>query len=233
VKAYAAVFRDGHVPTPLTLVQAISFTTNLCAKDEAFRIYKQIMDEKCGGSAFLSDEELSAINSSAKDRAFSKFDTQATFGNKENIFLTRKELEQNVIDEYTSYKKANKFKMQAGLERYIIPIISAVVAYLLDSVTDWTCDAWSESCRTFSRLMAILYYIVFLFLGYEFYKVYRVQGTAAVGITAMGLGQATLQRVEEVRHTFASSLARGSNPTPGGSRTPGGPSERKENKKER
>jgi len=53
VKAYATVFREGHLPKPLTLVQAISLTTNLCAKDEAFRVYKNEMDTKCSGNNFF------------------------------------------------------------------------------------------------------------------------------------------------------------------------------------
>jgi len=207
IKAYTAVFREGHLPKALTLVQAIAFTTNFCAKDEAFRLYKQDMDAKCGGSNFLSTEDLSGLHSTAKNVAFLKFDTQAIFGKKENIMLTRKELEASVIEEYNNYVKANKFKMQAGLEKYLLPILLAVAAFLLDTITDWTCDAWSQTCRSLSRLMAILYYMVFFFMLYQFFQVYKKQGTAAVGITAMGLGQSVFQRVDDYRHTIASSIA--------------------------
>jgi len=207
IKAYTAVFREGHLPKPLTLVQAIAFTTNLCAKDEAFRLYKQEIDTKCGGSTFLSAEDLSGLHNTAKNVAFQKFDTQAIFGKKENIMLTRKELETNVIEEYNNYVKTNKFKMQAGLEKYIIPILAAVAAFLLDTITDWTCDAWSQTCRSISRLMAILYYIVVSFMLYQFFQVYKKQGTAAVGITVMGLGQSVFQRVDDYRHSIASTIA--------------------------
>jgi len=208
IKAYANVFREGHLPKALTLVEAISFTTNICAKDEAYSIYKQEMDKKCLGSDALSKEELSALNNSAKAKAFEKFDSQATFGNKENIVMTRKELEAQVLSEYDKYVKGNKYKMQSGLEKYIIPIIAAISAYILDSVTDWTCDSWSTTCQRLSKLSAIIYYVVFLIIGFEFYRVYQKQGGAAVGITAMGLGQATIQKVDDVRHTIASSFAR-------------------------
>jgi len=157
---------------------------------------------------FLSNEELSALNSLAKTASIKKFDSEATFGNKEYILLTRRELEDTVQQEYQTYIKTNKFKMQAGLERFIIPVISAIVAFILDSISDWTCDAWSQTCRSFSRLMAIVYYIVFSVMGYEFYKVYRKQGTTAVGISAMGLGQTIFQRIEEYRHSLASVVTR-------------------------
>jgi len=47
--------------------------------------------------------------------------------------------------------------------------------------------------------MAIVYYVVMLFLGWEFYRIYQAQGGAAVGVSAMGLGQAAFAKVEEVR----------------------------------
>jgi len=100
------------------------------------------------------------------------------------------------LAEFERYKTDNNYKMQAGLEKFVIPILAATSAYILDFITDYTCDSWSLTCRQFSKIFAMVYYIVSLVVGYKFWCIYRKQGYTAVGISAFNLGEAALKRVQ-------------------------------------
>jgi hypothetical protein len=57
--------------------------------------------------------------------------------------------------------------------------------------SDYACDAWSDTCRKFSRNLALLYYIVALVLMWEFYRIYKENGWPAATLGAMKLGEVT------------------------------------------
>eukprot|EP00457_Paulinella_chromatophora_P002455 gb/GEZN01002460.1/.p1 GENE.gb/GEZN01002460.1/~~gb/GEZN01002460.1/.p1 ORF type:complete len:591 (-),score=142.89 gb/GEZN01002460.1/:701-2374(-) len=199
IRTYAQIFRSGRMPKTLTLVQAISMTTNMCAKQDALALFRKQMDESCGGSTYHSREQLIALNEAARSAAFDAFDRSAVFGKQEHISSTRAELQTEMLKAYESYVRSNKHKMQSGLEKYIIPVLAAVVAYVLDFATDWTCDAWSETCVNISRLLALFYYLVSLAICWELYGIYTAQGSAAAGMGVMALFKSSLGKIKDMQ----------------------------------
>jgi hypothetical protein len=211
IKAYAGIFKDGRLPQTMTLVQAISVTTNLCAKDDALKLYKEEMDKVLGGDKYVSTEVLDQTHLLADENAIEKFDSLAIFGEDSQIKDTRVKLRELIDTEHVTYAKTNDLKMQSGLQRFILPIIIAFGAFLLDRVTDYTCDAWSENCRSLSLLFFYVYFAVFGMLCYQFYNIYMSQGGAAVGMSAMALGHATFQKVKSLQDLLAEQKNNDSN----------------------
>lgn len=197
IKAYAHVFREGKLPKTMTLVQAISVTTNLCAKDDAVVLYKNLMREHMSTGNYVPEPELTEQHNDCKLKTFQWFDKTATFGEQSQIDKTRNTLNTVMEQEFSYCKDINKNRMHAGLEKYIIPLLAAAVAFLLDWISDYTCDAWSDTCVKFSRNFALFYYLVTLVIMYELYRVYRDGGAANLWIACMTLGKTTMEKAQE------------------------------------
>jgi len=203
IKAYAGIFRDGRLPQTMTLVQAISVTTNLCAKDDSLKVYKDKMNTLLGGDKYVKSDTLEQLHVNSNHDAMEMFDSLAIFGQETQIEETKAKLKALIATEKTTFITANDYKMRNGLQKFILPILAASCAFILDRLTDYTCDAWSESCRSLSLLFFYMYFAVFAILCYQFYGIYKQQGSAAVGMSAMALGHATFQRVKSMQDLLA------------------------------
>jgi len=53
-------------------------------------------------------------------------------------------------------------------------------ALFLDTLSDYTCDAWSPVCRSMSNYLAFAYYLVFIAVLVEFYRIYSAKGTSCL-----------------------------------------------------
>jgi len=105
-------------------------------------------------------------------------------------------------DEYANFVEINKLKLQGRLAWFIVPLIIAVVCFtpthplcdmtlqlkssfnqaalFLDTLSDYTCDAWSPVCRSMSNYLAFAYYLVFIAVLVEFYRIYSAKGTVCL-----------------------------------------------------
>lgn len=207
IRAYAAVFKEGKLPKAYTLVQAISTTTNLCAKDDALKMYKSYLNNVMNANSYMDPEKLEAAHTECRDGALDKYDQAACFGEEEFIKATRAELIARLDEAYSEAMEKNKLKMHASLEKYILPLLVAVGAFFLDWISDYVCDAWSDTCRKLSRNFALLYYCVAIVLIYEFTKIYRTTGSgASVVMGATALFQGATVKFKEIQDLIQKKL---------------------------
>ena len=203
VKAFATIFKEGKLPKTLTLVQAISTTTNLCAKDTSLSIYKKLMNSETANQSYDTMEVLASKHRRAVKDALDYYNTTATFGDNEAISQTRIILISDMQDEFNKYVQANDYKMHHGLEKYVLPIIISIIAFIMDKILDLTCSNWSHTCYQASRLATLFYASVMIILLYEFYQIYTQQGSAAAGMGIMALGQAAIKKSKELHDKYA------------------------------
>mmetsp|Transcript_24422 Transcript_24422/g.34472 ORF Transcript_24422/g.34472 Transcript_24422/m.34472 type:complete len:616 (+) Transcript_24422:40-1887(+) len=200
IRAYAEQFKSGTMPKAYTLVQAISATTNLCAKDDCFRGYKQLLNQKLGSQSYMAPEALDNWHKECSEASLTKFDVTACFGDDTQIQDTKKQLKELIEEYYQDACEKNKLMMHANLQKYIIPILLAIAAFMMDWASDYLCDSWSDTCQKLSKNFALLYYCVAAILVYEFYKIYRSTGSATnVWLGATALINATLLRFQELQ----------------------------------
>lgn len=195
---YVSLFKDGKLPATVDLVSAIATATNLSAKQSAMNAYKAEM-KPCREGTFMGVDDLLEAHTAAKAIALETFEAIATFGKEEDIRAHRELLLADVAAEFLTIKDQDKLKMHAGLHKYIIPLLAAVIAFFLDWVSDWVCDGWSETCRKFSLNFALLYYVVGLVLAWEFYRIYTANGLPAATLGAMKLGEMVVEKVKEIQ----------------------------------
>lgn len=208
IRAFAGVFTAGQVPEALTLVQAMSSTTNLCAREKAHAIYKARMEEVCGPQCeFVEDEAAEAANETAHKEALEQFASMATFGKDEDINSARDELARSITETKTQMLRENKMKMDQSLVKYAPAVIVLILAIFIDKLSDYTCDWWLDACVQMSTLLVCVYVGILCFLAFVIYELKNKRGTMAATQGAMALGQASSRMAMEHAVTLKEKVA--------------------------
>jgi hypothetical protein len=76
--------------------------------------------------------------------------------------------------DFEKFEQQNRLRMHASLHRFVLPILAALGCFIVDWVSDFLCDGWSQTCQQLSRTAALCYYFVFAFVAYEFFGIYKV-----------------------------------------------------------
>lgn len=112
---------------------------------------------------------------------------------------TKKQTIDRISEEYVAITESNDLKMHQELQSFIFPLLAAVVAFILDKLSDYTCDSWSSTCRDLSSNFAKLYYAVFIALALKFAFMYHKSGLLVASSGFMKLGHATLEKVNSLK----------------------------------
>jgi atlastin len=200
LRALVSVFKDGQLPRTMTLVQAISVTTNICSKDDAMEMYKKAMRKAMISGEYMPDQELTDFHKTHLAAALAWYDEKATFGEPESIAGMRKKLVEAIEEEHKHFNEINKHRMNSALQWLVVPMLVAVIAFVLDWISDWTCDAWSDHCVKFSRSAALFYYAVSALLAYNLYKIYTSNGPTMAWASALTLAKDTVETGGEYVH---------------------------------
>ena len=175
----------------------------------------------------MTDSELANADQTARERAERHYETLATFGDAEMIESTRAELERAMDAELHTVVEANKHKIAGGMAVFVTPLVIAFFAFVLDRLSDVTCDMWSETCRTVSGQLWFLYMGVLAALCYSMYTVYSERGPLAVSVTMTSLVNTAALRVqdhmkaarahiEDMKEQYLGGAPRGSPSVPAG-----------------
>lgn len=92
------------------------------------------------------------------------------------------------------------------MARYITLLVAAVLAWVIDYASDFACDWWSPTCRDMSNTLSLFYYLVFIAIGWEVYRLYKERGPVVAGTASMALGQAALERTGELKRQISGKL---------------------------
>lgn len=198
IEQYAIIFAEGKLPATTDLVSAIALASNLSAKEAALEFYKNEMKDLRSGS-FVSKEQLNNAHENALRGALERYDNAATFGDDSAIAMFRTQTLDKMEEEFKAITESNELKMHQELQNFIFPLIAATIAFVLDKISDYTCDSWSTTCRDLSDNFAKLYYIVFLALAIKFAFMYHKSGLLVASSGFMKLGHATLEKVNSLK----------------------------------
>lgn len=198
IQQYANVFKEGKLPETTDLVSAIALASNLSAKESSVEFYKSEMKTLRSGG-FVGKEELKEAHEKARQAALSLFEDSATFGDDAGIQDYKQQTSEQITEEFVAISESNELKMHQELQGFIFPLIAAGVAFVLDKISDYTCDSWSSTCRDLSGNFAKLYYIVFLALAMKFAFMYHKSGLLVASSGFMKLGHATLEKLNTLK----------------------------------
>merc|ERR1711966_583503 len=72
---------------------------------------------------------------------------------------------QKIAKEYDVFLSLNDGRNPLlGFETYILPMVIAVLSFVLRWLADFTCSSWSQTCRASSDILSHIYMVVFFFL---------------------------------------------------------------------
>lgn len=193
IRAFGKSFTDGQVPEALTLVEAMSSTTNLCAREKAQKLYKTKMEAVCGPSQDFAEEagKLDPAHEQAYAEAIALFDSLATFGKEEDRAVAKDELISNIKELKEQMYRENQLKMDQSLVKYAPAVLIIVLAFVVDKLSDYTCDWWLDTCVQASQLLLLLYIGLICFILYLAYELHQRRGGVAAVNGLMALGQAS------------------------------------------
>jgi atlastin len=203
IQQYANVFKEGRLPEAIDLVGAIALASNLSAKEAALEHYRSEMKAvRTGG--FVGKSNLLEAHEQARTGALNLYDDFATFGDDAGIEEYKSQTVDKIHEEFLAINDSNELMMHQELQHFIFPLVAAVLAFVLDKISDYTCDSWSATCRDLSGNFAKLYYLVFLALALKFAFMYHKSGLLVASSGFMKLGHATLEKLNSIKeHTHA------------------------------
>jgi len=169
VKAYAKLFVSGaaNFPEAHTMLDATVWANNTVATQESVGLYKRLMDDLAGPTVttYVKQDELNEIHSTLREQALKVFDKRANFGNSKAIQQSRRQVVQDIDENWELFAKLNEGRNPlAGFEVVIMPLTIGIISFLLRHVTDASCSSWSQTCQRGSEILVEVYTIITLFL---------------------------------------------------------------------
>ncbi|CAF3320364.1 unnamed protein product [Rotaria socialis] len=137
-KSYCAVFASGELPTPKAMLEATAEANNLAAKSASKEFYIRAMEQHCGGDRpYIHPNQLEALHKEADRQAIEKFRCVRKMGGEEVSMTYQKNLEDEIIELYSNYKKHNDSKNVFAFSRTPTTFISSMIlCYFVAGILD-------------------------------------------------------------------------------------------------
>lgn len=166
-EVYVKMFQAGEksFPKAMTMLDATAEANNRNAYDLALAQYKTGMDAVAGkDKPFVKEVELREINGRLMEESLNTFDDIATMGADTAIEKVRDSLVEALEAEKTRYFTTNALRNPfKDLEFYLLPVMVAVVAWIMSVLTDITCS--TDFCeRVEDTFVNIYFYILFIII---------------------------------------------------------------------
>jgi len=177
----------------LSMVEAIGKAKNLVAKDDSSKLYKKHLLELIKKNNGLAPEEMVKEHENLVKEAMSQYTREATFGDIEAIEESRGELEKAIQEIYVELQKQNERILEQALSAFAGIASIAIIAFVLDRSTDFTCDWWSDTCVALSKMFLVTYSAILAIIAFQVWRLTRERGKTAAGLAAIELGKGCLK----------------------------------------
>ncbi|CAF1261908.1 unnamed protein product [Rotaria magnacalcarata] len=137
-KSYCTVFASGELPTPKAMLEATAEANNLAAKSASKEFYIRAMEQHCGGDRpYIHPNQLEALHKETDRQAVEKFRCVRKMGGEEVSMVYQKNLEDEIIELYSNYKKHNDSKNVFAFSRTPTTFISSMIlCYFVAGILD-------------------------------------------------------------------------------------------------
>jgi len=95
--------------------------------------------------------------------------------------------EEEIHASYDNYKEENKRRVEKALSAFVGLATLACLAFIMDKISDYSCDWWSDTCVQVSKMLVLFYIGVLGLIGYQFWQLVKTRGQAAGGVAAIEL----------------------------------------------
>ena len=191
--AFVEAFKD-LVPKGANLATAIAVSSNLMAKDQALSDFKSSMDRaiESGSGKGLKEEDFVKIEKKTRMAALDSFLRATNFGPAEDRDSIKAELVSDLESLRAFYESVNRRKMEAALTVFSGLMLLVVILYVIDKISDFTCDWYSETCVKISNALFLIYFTIIVAVLTNIYLVYHSRGQTVAVMAVFELGKASV-----------------------------------------
>lgn len=179
LKDFVNAFRDA-APAAMTFTQAITNSTVLLAKEQSMRAYEKRMDKEMSKNRAGMDE--SAFNDLHADIAKAvqeDYNRITIFGSESVRSETWDSIQESLQVLRKRYSEDNMRRLEKALAGFAHITLIGLAFFVLDRISDWTCDWWSQTCHDASKLMLLVYVAIFVYVGVKTYILFSDKGKLA------------------------------------------------------
>ncbi|CAE7570284.1 ATL2, partial [Symbiodinium pilosum] len=206
LRDFVNAFHDA-APAAMSFTQAMTNCTVLLAKESAMKSFIKKMDEEASKHPRgMKPEEFTTISRSVTQEVEAEYKSVTIFGSDETRKGTWSEICSNLDTLRKRYEEENARRLEKALVAFANISLIGLALFLLDRVSDWTCDWWSQTCTDLSKIMLLAYVLIFGYVGVQAYLALHDRGRVAAAMAGgelwkemvrlMGLYGELLQEME-------------------------------------
>jgi atlastin len=184
VRKFVEVFQNA-APAAMSFTQAMTSATILLAKEQVMKSYNSKM------SAFarkhtkgVEPAEFEKLHRTTSREVEEQYKSVTILGTDQTRLEAWKEIEDNLTTLYKRFQEDNDRALEKALVAFGNYALLGLVIFVLDRVSDWTCDWWSQTCVDLSKAMFFAYACIGCFVGYQVYVLVNSRGRFAA-LTAL------------------------------------------------
>eukprot|EP00927_Polykrikos_kofoidii_P040697 TRINITY_DN34742_c0_g1_i1.p1 TRINITY_DN34742_c0_g1~~TRINITY_DN34742_c0_g1_i1.p1 ORF type:complete len:593 (+),score=119.80 TRINITY_DN34742_c0_g1_i1:85-1863(+) len=176
LRNFVVAFHDAS-PAAMTFTQAMTNATCLIAKEQAMKLYVKKMDEAVEGkSSGLEPKELEATQRRVSVAVEAEFLRSTIFGGDDTRQTTWESIRENLDALFVKYVEENSRRLEKALVAFAHIGILGLALFILDRISDWTCDWWSQTCAEVSKVMMVAYTCIWVYIGFHVYNLVMQRG---------------------------------------------------------
>ncbi|CAE7717138.1 ATL2 [Symbiodinium sp. CCMP2592] len=206
LRNFVDAFHDA-APAAMSFTQAMTNCTVLLAKEAAMKSFIKKMDEEASRNPRgMKPEEFTSISRTVTQQVEDDYKSMTIFGSDDTRKDTWTEICKNLDNLRQRYEEDNARRLEKALVAFANISLIGLALFLLDRISDWTCDWWSQTCTDLSKLMLLAYVLIFGYVGVQAYLALHDRGRVAAAMAGgelwkemvrlMGLYGELLQEME-------------------------------------
>jgi len=184
LRDFVNAFHDA-APVAMSFTQAMTNCSVLLAKEHAMKSFTKRMDEEAkknpGG---IEPEKFEQLTRSFSTEVEEEYRNVTIFGSDEIRSDTWKDIQENLEDLRKRYSEENCRRLEKALVAFANISLLALLLFVVDRISDWTCDWWSQTCTDISKLLFLAYAGIVAYVGTMSYLILGSRGRIAVAMAA-------------------------------------------------
>mmetsp|Transcript_16346 Transcript_16346/g.37705 ORF Transcript_16346/g.37705 Transcript_16346/m.37705 type:complete len:581 (-) Transcript_16346:66-1808(-) len=196
VRSFVRAFQDVQCHAT-TFTEAVQTATVLAAQDNLQQFYRQEMEKELSSkSSGMSRDVFTARHEDLMKELQAKFKSAVIFGTASNRQDAWVKIMEGVERLRERFEQDNERRLEKALSGCARIALVALMCFVLDRVSDFTCDWWSSTCAEASKLMLLVYVAVGLYIAYQTWKVRQQQGQLAAMVAAGELWKEMMREIQ-------------------------------------
>mmetsp|Transcript_80005 Transcript_80005/g.232288 ORF Transcript_80005/g.232288 Transcript_80005/m.232288 type:complete len:592 (+) Transcript_80005:106-1881(+) len=187
LRTFVQAFHDA-APAAMSFTQAMTSATVLLAKEKALKSYTMKMDEQTAkAKRGMEPAKMEELHRELSKDVEEEFKNVTILGDDKARDSAWESIHERLGTLYKQYSEENDRRLEKALIAFGNIALIAALLFVLDRVSDWTCDWWSQTCRDLSKLMFMAYFGIAAYVGFFAYRLYSERGGLAASAASMEL----------------------------------------------